>query len=165
MIAYWEDTMVTGSGYITNSTTISNLPVQSLATAEIIPIAVVALWYGLKYNKMMTTIINTIHDSVVYELHKDEHEEVKELCKNAFTTIVYTYLDRVYNIQFNVPLAVEMASGTRWGYDDVLPETEYEVAPPFPPPTRDKEGRLDGQENSASYDDGFGDRPKWAGST
>lgn len=157
MVAYWEDTTITGSGYITNSTTISNLPVQSLATAEIIPIAVAALWHLMRGHELLSVIVNTIHDSVVYELHKDEHSIVEKLCREAFTTIVYHYLDAVYGIKFNVPLAVEMCSGTYWGDDNVFPETNHEVSPPFPPPNG--EMATTGKE---SFDDGFGERPEWA---
>lgn len=157
MIAYWEDTHVTGSGYITNSTTISNLPVQSLATAEIIPIAVVALWYGMKSKGLKSFIINTIHDSVVFELHNDEHDIVSDLCKLSFTDIVYEYLEKVYDLKFNIPLAVEMSAGTRWGYDDVFPETAYETSPKHEPPTQ--EDNIN--EQTSSYDDGFGERPEW----
>ena len=117
LIFYWPDTKWEGSGkkpYLRNTTSICNFPVQSFATADIIPIAVVYTWYGMKERGMETFLVNTIHDSVISEVHPDETEQFKEVCTWAFEDCVYEYLNKVYGIQFNVPLATEIKTGEYW---------------------------------------------------
>ena len=129
---YWPDTTQDRSGYITNSTAICNYPVQSLATADIIPIAVTYLWRAMRAHGMKSFLVNTVHDSAVAELHPDEVELFKSLSVKAFTEDVYRYLKEVYNIEFNFPLGVGCKIGTHWGEG-----TEYstQVVPPFAPPS------------------------------
>lgn len=109
---YWPDTRMTASGYITNTSSIYNYPVQSFATADIIPIAVVYMWHRMKY--MRSFMVNTIHDSTISEIHPDEIDQYKDVAFTAFTSDVYFYLDKVYNIQFNVPLGAEAKISPHW---------------------------------------------------
>ena len=118
LICYWPDTARTRTGYITNTPKIYNLPVQSLATAEIIPVALVKLWHDMKAAETKSFIVNTIHDSAIMEIHKDETKLIQDLSVEAFTTFVYDYLDKIYNIQFNVPLGVGLQIGKFWSQPD-----------------------------------------------
>lgn len=111
---YWPNTTVQDGGYITNTTSICNYPVQSLATAEIIPLALINLWSALSTHKMESFIVNTIHDSVILEVHPDEIETVKALAIDSFTRRVYVNLKERYNIDFNVPLGCGIKIGTHW---------------------------------------------------
>lgn len=122
MIAYWPDAKRQGSGWVTNTPQIYNLPVQSLATAEIIPIAVTKLWHDLKANKMQSFLCNTVHDSGIAEIHPEEVLEFQDLSVRAFSEFVYKYLETVYNIQFNVPLGAGLKIGKHWG------EADYDLA-------------------------------------
>lgn len=119
LIFYWPDTKMTPSGYITNSTAISNYPVQQLATAEIIPIAVTYLWTYFKVLGLKSFLTNTIHDSAISEVELSEKDVVKSLYEKAFVKDVYNYLEDVYDITFNVPLAVDFGVGTFWSVKDV----------------------------------------------
>lgn len=121
LMAYWPDTRVTGTGYITNSTQICNLPVQNLATAEIIPVAVTYLWHRME--GMESFLTNTIHDSAIAEISPNEVELFNELGVQSFTNDVYYYLDRVYNIQFNVPLGAGFKAGEHWGEGEEVKTT------------------------------------------
>ena len=112
---YWPDTTMTGTGYITNTSSIYNYPVQSLATAEIVPIAVTYMWYRMQDAELRSFIINTVHDSVITEEIAEEEDAIKEIAERAFIDDVLSYLDKVYNIDFNVPLAIEHKIGTHWG--------------------------------------------------
>lgn len=125
---YWPDVRMTSSGYITNTPSIFNYPVQGLATAEIIPIAVVYLWHRLKASKARTFVINTVHDSIIAEVPPEEQELFKELVVQSLTTDVYRYLDLVYNLKFNVPLGVGIKLGEHWGEGE---EEKIDVPPPF----------------------------------
>lgn len=117
LIFYWPDTKWEGRGknlYLRNTTSICNFPVQSFATADIIPIAVVIMWRLLTLYGLKSFIINTIHDSIILEIHPDEVEKVSELGELSFISGVKGYLKAVYNIDFNVPLDVETKIGDYW---------------------------------------------------
>ena len=125
MIFYFPYCNMQASGYVTDSTNIKNYGIQSFATAEIIPIAVVYLWHLMRM--MESFLVNTVHDSAIAELHPDEAAEFTELCKYSFTHLVYHYLKEVYDVEFNVPLGVGVKIGPNWGKGDEV------VCAPMPP--------------------------------
>jgi DNA polymerase I len=119
LIFYWPDTKLEvsskgGKGYIKNRTAIFNYPVQSFATAEIIPIALVYTWHYFKALGLKGFLVNTVHDSVIAELPKEEEEVFRDICEYTFTDRVYNYLLRVYGVRFTVPLGTETKVGTHW---------------------------------------------------
>lgn len=114
LIFYWPGTKVSRSGYVDNTTSICNFPVQSFATADIIPIAVSIKWRIMKALVLESFIVNTIHDSVIEEIHPDEVEIIKEIGTLSFVSGVVDYLKSIYNINFNVPLSVETKIGDYW---------------------------------------------------
>ena len=124
---YWPDTKMSRSGYISNTPSICNYPVQSYATADIIPIAVTKLWHEMKAREMESFIINTIHDSAILEVHPSEKEVLKEISFAAFTDYVYFYLDTVYDDKFSVPLGAELKYGSHWSEGEAF---EYSMEPP-----------------------------------
>jgi DNA polymerase I-like protein with 3'-5' exonuclease and polymerase domains len=121
---YWPHTKMESSGYVTNSTSICNYPVQALATAEIIPIALVYFWHRLKRSNYEMYIVNTVHDSIIVELPESEIPDFHELSKQCFLDDVYRYLSNVYNIEFTVPLATGIKTAPRWGQTE--DETLYQ---------------------------------------
>lgn len=111
---YWPDTKVTRSGYVTNTTSIFNYPVQGFATAEIIPIAVVFAWHRLRAEDVR--IILTIHDSVVLEKAPSvDRDELARTLATCFTSDVYRWLASTYNYKFHVPLGCSVKIGGHWG--------------------------------------------------
>lgn len=125
MIFYWPDTKMQRSGYISNSTSIYNYPIQNFATGEIIPIALFYFWHMTRNTSIL--IGNTIHDSIVSYVDEDEIELAKQLSKLAFTTCVYRFLEEVYHYKFFVPLAVGLKVAKHWG--DSKDEEQYTVYP------------------------------------
>lgn len=115
LIFYFPTTYITNTGYITNTSNIYNYPVQSLATAEMIPIFVTYLWHYMKDAKLESFLVNTIHDSVITEERENETEIINKMADEAFTVDVVKYLDKVYNIKFNIPLELEHKVGKFWG--------------------------------------------------
>ena len=101
------------NGYVSSSTNIKNYPVQHFATAEIIPIAIVYQWHLMRL--MKSFLVNTVHDSVISELHPDEHDEFRLISLHSFTYLCYHYLKEVYDVEFNVPLGVGVKIGENWG--------------------------------------------------
>lgn len=123
---YWPSTKMERSGYVTNSTSICNYPVQAFATAEIIPVALVYMWHYLKQMpEVQMYIVNTVHDSIINELPEDEIPLFHALSERCFLKEVYDYLQTVYDITFTVPLATGVKTAERWGVTD--DETLYQL--------------------------------------
>ncbi len=105
-----------------------NYPVQNLATAEIVPIAIIALYRRCKEIGLDVLFVNTVHDSVIVHI-RDDPETIRQFWKAAawaFTSAVYEHLEVFYGLEFDVPLGAEMVVGSHWGdgeefiYDDVI---------------------------------------------
>ena len=111
---YYPGTRITNTGYIVNTTNICNYPVQSLATADIVPIGVTYQWHLMKAENMKSFLINTVHDSSVAEVHPEEIELFKEIGELSGVSVVKEYLKKIYNIDFNVPLEVEVQLSKNW---------------------------------------------------
>ena len=114
---YWPHAKRSKSGYVNCEASVFNYPVQGLATAEIIPIAFVYFWHRVQAEGLQDKIrsVNTVHDSVVCEIHPDAVDDFKRIAKQAFTHDVYNYLSVVYGMDFNVPLGIGIKVGEHWG--------------------------------------------------
>jgi len=114
---YFPHASVSKSGYVNVTASIFNYPVQCLATAEIIPIALVHLWHRVKVAGYEGRIrfVNTVHDSVAVELDAELTDWFKQAAITAFTMDVYGYLQRVYGLEFDLPLGAGIKVGTHLG--------------------------------------------------
>lgn len=119
---YWPNTRMTESGYITNTTSICNYPVQALATAEIIPAAMVCAWHRMK--DMQSFLINTVHDSIIAELHPEETDLWHEIAQQCLIVDAYSMMVKLYDLALTVPLGAGVMIGTHWGAKD---EVKYEA--------------------------------------
>jgi DNA polymerase I-like protein with 3'-5' exonuclease and polymerase domains len=122
---YWPRAKRGRDGYVNVKSNVYNYPVQAFATAEIIPIAVTALWQRLR-GLDGVRFVNTVHDSVILEVHPDSVESVREAAVNAFGIDVYNYLEKVYDYKFTVPLGCGITVGTHWSEGD---EESYNIWP------------------------------------
>ncbi len=109
---YWPDTKMTASGWITNTTSIFNYPVQALATAEIIPCALVCAWHRMK--DMRSFLVNTVHDSLIAELHPDEVDAWHKLSRQCLIDDTYNMIHKLYGVAITVPLGAGVTVGTHW---------------------------------------------------
>lgn len=103
-------------GYIKDRTKVFNYPIQSVSTAEIIPLAVTYFYHLVKAAGLDDKIllVNTIHDSVLCEVHPDYLDEYKEMAK-AVWHYVYWYFENVYGFPLQgIPLGTEISWGTHW---------------------------------------------------
>jgi DNA polymerase I-like protein with 3'-5' exonuclease and polymerase domains len=110
---YWPDTEVTSKGYVTNTPSIFNYPVQSFATADISQLSLLLVWHGIKGRD--TYISNTVHDSGVLESPPEECVDIKRIVVDSYTDLIYNVLDRLYDHRFSFPLGVGIKCGDFWG--------------------------------------------------
>lgn len=113
---YWPNCSMRADGYVPESTQILNYFVQSFATADIVPIALTYIHWRIKASGLRATIVNTVHDSVLTDIHKDDVEEYTQIAVTSFLDCVYEYLERVYSYDFShIPLGVGLSVASHWG--------------------------------------------------
>jgi DNA polymerase I-like protein with 3'-5' exonuclease and polymerase domains len=128
MVYHWPDCKMTQYGYITHTTNIFNYPVQGFATAEIIPIALVCAWHRMA--DMESFLVNTVHDSIIAELHPDEVDQWHEVAKQCLIVDCYDILESLYKVELTVPLGAGVMVGTHWANKEAKDnETVYEADP------------------------------------
>ena len=62
---------------------------------------------------MQSCLVNTVHDSIVVDVHPDEIDEViaaVATINSNLHDIIYSY----YDVDFNVPLLLEAKIGDNW---------------------------------------------------
>ena len=107
LVFYWPDTKRTQSGYVVNTANICNYPVQSFATADIVPIGVVWMWHLMQAHQLQAYLVNTIHDSTVVEMPEEEIEICSEIAQEALIDRTLVTLQQLYNYNFTTPLEIE----------------------------------------------------------
>lgn len=112
---YWPDTVIKDRGYVTNSTQIFNFPIQSLATADIIPLCLCLIWHRIGHLGDACILTNTIHDSVLADVATEALAEYRSIVVECFTVDIIPLLDRLYGIKFDVPLGVGIKAAQYWG--------------------------------------------------
>ena len=101
------------SGNANFKTQIVNYPVQSVATAEIVPLGVILLFNKLKEKGLQSVVINTVHDSVLIDTHPDEIDLVKEIGPQCLLDAQEEAKKR-FGLPDYIPLEVEMSHGNNW---------------------------------------------------
>lgn len=122
---YWPDTEITKSGYVTNTTSIFNYAIQSLATADIMPLVLVLIWHRVSALGDGATVVNTIHDSIISEVSPNTLDAYTRILIECFTKDIYELLRGIYGIEFDVPLGVGIKAGAFWGEGE---ESKHEPA-------------------------------------
>ena len=100
-------------GGISGGTKIKNYPVQGFATADIVPLATIALHDLLIQSKLKSCIINEVHDSIVVDTYHGEGDKVVSLMSKAMLGVIDT-LQNDFNYTFIVPLEIEIKRGKNW---------------------------------------------------
>ena len=80
-----------------------NSPIQGTA-ADMIKLAMVSIHKSQVERGWKTKMLLQVHDELVFDLHRDEEEEVKEVVANAMVTA----------IPMSVPIEVELGTGDNW---------------------------------------------------
>jgi DNA polymerase I-like protein with 3'-5' exonuclease and polymerase domains len=98
-------------GTVTNFTMIKNYPVQGFATADIVPMVLVEIYKRL--DGMQSVVVNSVHDSIVIDIHPEEEKKVLEVIDNVQKQL-HNMIRARWNIEFNVPLLLEAKLGPNW---------------------------------------------------
>jgi DNA polymerase I-like protein with 3'-5' exonuclease and polymerase domains len=98
-------------GTVTHFTAIKNYPVQSFATADIVPACLLAIEEAL--GPMQSMLVNSVHDSVVIDIHPTEVEQVIQVIRDVNTNL-NDIVSGTFGIDLNVPLLLEAKVGDNW---------------------------------------------------
>jgi DNA polymerase I-like protein with 3'-5' exonuclease and polymerase domains len=85
--------------------------VQGFATGDVVPAVLVELESRLM--PMRSTLVNSVHDSMVIDIHPYETDQVIEIINSMnmdLNQIIYDY----YKVKMNVPLLLEAKIGPNW---------------------------------------------------
>ena len=99
------------NGTVSHFTQIKNYPVQSFATADIVPLILLNIIKAL--DKYKSCVVNTVHDSIVIDIHPLEIHNVLDLIRNINTSLL-GLVNKEFSIDFNVPLLLEAKMGNNW---------------------------------------------------
>jgi DNA polymerase I-like protein with 3'-5' exonuclease and polymerase domains len=99
------------SGVPTHFTMIKNYPVQGFATGDVVPVVLNEMHERLRH--MKSCLVNTVHDSMVVDVHPDE----KDLVLSMVWTLnqdLNNIIEETYGIDMNVPMLLEAKIGKNW---------------------------------------------------
>ena len=109
----FPDARWTEWGTATNRTAICNYPVQGFATADLLPIALVELDRQMRELKMQSVICNTVHDSIVLDVHPNEKQQCIDVLSEAMLCLP-SETKRRYGIEYDMPVGIELKIGKNW---------------------------------------------------
>jgi DNA polymerase-1 len=93
---------------------IANYPVQSLATADIIPLAMYHIHRRLRHLRPNAFMCNEVHDSIMYDTRKEHINEIADTMLGVFESLP-KLIEDWFGFSFNVPMSGEIKFGTNWG--------------------------------------------------
>jgi len=99
------------NGRVSYFTQIKNYPVQSFATADIVPVAL--LHIDKMLDGMKSCVVNTVHDSIVIDVHPDEERRVINVIDET-NRVLPDLITIRWGLVFNVPLELEAKIGPNW---------------------------------------------------
>lgn len=99
------------NGGVSDFTRIKNYPVQGFATGDIVPVVLCEIESRL--HGMRSLLVNTVHDSIVIDVHPDEYEAVLRLIE-GINNDLHLIIQHAFGIDFNVPLLLEAKIGPNW---------------------------------------------------
>jgi len=118
---YWPHVERKPNGRISYATQIVNYPVQSFATADIVPIACIRVASEMKDRQVKSLFVLTVHDSIVIDVYPGEKEIMKEILIDGMEGVAIEVKQR-FNYDMVIPLAIEIKSGSNWLNGNVIYE-------------------------------------------
>ena len=100
-----------GEDKFSHFTMIKNYPVQGFATGDIVPIVLLEIEKAL--DKLSSCLVNTVHDSVVIDIHPDEEQTVIRIIQDINSRLK-NIIESYYDIELVVPMLLEAKIGDNW---------------------------------------------------
>ena len=100
-------------GTATDRTAICNYPVQGFATADLLPMSLILLDRKVREADMKSVICNTVHDSIVMDVHPDEEKKCVDIMSECMLAIPRESKER-YGIEYDMPVGIELKMGKNW---------------------------------------------------
>jgi DNA polymerase I-like protein with 3'-5' exonuclease and polymerase domains len=113
LLFYWDAEQKL-NGKVTYQNQIYNYPIQSVATADIIPLSVTYMWHLMKALGMKSKVVNTVHDSVISEVAEGEEDLWKVVVDFCFTDVIYWLMKVLHNIDWKTPLKADTSLSQHW---------------------------------------------------
>ena len=99
------------NGSVTHFTMIKNYPVQGFATGDVVPVVLCEIERRLW--DMQSCLVNSVHDSVVIDVHPDETDKVIQTITDMNEDL-NSLVEKAYGVTMNVPLLLEAKIGDNW---------------------------------------------------
>lgn len=100
-------------GHMYNIRSIKNYPVQSFATADITPLAMLVIRKKMKDAGCRSLMILQVHDSIVFDLVKSEVDTIAKISVDTFGNLP-SLIKKYWGVNFNVPLGGEFEAGPNY---------------------------------------------------
>jgi DNA polymerase-1 len=117
---YWPDVRRTQNNRTTFYTQIVNYPVQSAATADLVPLSCIRAFRKFRELGLRSKLVLTVHDSIVVDTHPEEVEQVKDALRWAMEGVTEE-ASELWDYTFALPLNIEISRGENW-----LEQEEYD---------------------------------------
>ena len=101
------------NGTVTQFTMIKNYPVQSFATADIVPLVLLHIEDLLEERSLKSVSVNSVHDSTVIDIYPGEEDDIVKLVADAEADLI-GLVNKEWDLDFNVPLALGASMGYNW---------------------------------------------------
>jgi len=59
-------------------------------------------------------LVNTVHDSIIAELHPDELDDWHDVSKQCLISDCYNIIEQLYGVRLTVPLGTGVTIGSHW---------------------------------------------------
>ncbi len=92
---------------------VANYPVQGISGGDILPLAAVIIYKGMKKRGMSSIPVLTVHDSLVFDVVHDELKDLARLCKTVFSNLPQ-YIEQYFGFKWNVKLEGEVEFGKNY---------------------------------------------------
>ena len=86
---------------------------QGFATADLLPTALVRLSKMMRTRELKSVICNTVHDSIVLDVHPDEKDACIKLLEYAMLSLPTESVNR-YGVEYDMPVEIELKIGKNW---------------------------------------------------
>lgn len=98
---------------------VCNYPVQAIATADFMKLAMVLVYRAMKRAKMQTLIIGQVHDSLVFDAVEKEIPALMKMTVGIFRNLGEN-IEQVWGIKLTVPLDADFEVGPNYGQMEKL---------------------------------------------